>query len=94
MGKNSGKNGGQNLSSKYSSKPLVHAKQLVTDALKIASRRIIQEQQKQLVIWIVIKSLIKLQKSLLELLENQLKVKQTCQKKVIYLQKKKTKSYW
>ena len=50
MGKNSGKNGGQNLSSKYSPKPLVHAKQLVTDALKIASRRIIQEQQKQLVI--------------------------------------------
>ena len=94
MGKNTGKNRGQNLSSKCSPNPLDHAKQLVTDALKTASKRTIQEQQKQLVIWIVIKLLIKLQKSLLKLLDNQLKVKQTSQKKVIYLQKKKTKSYW
>ena len=41
-----GKNISQNLSSKYSQKPLDHAKQFATDALKTASKRVIQKRAK------------------------------------------------
>ena len=51
MGKNIGKN-------KYSQKLLDHAKQSATDALETFSKK----KQKQLVIWLVIKFLIELQK--------------------------------
>ena len=46
----------KNINGKYSKNLIVHAKQSVTDTLKIASK-------KQLVTWLVIKLLIKLQKS-------------------------------
>ena len=41
--KNIGKNINKILSSKYSQKPLDHAKQSATDALKTSSKRVIQE---------------------------------------------------
>ena len=57
MGKNIGKNTSKNLSGKYSPRMLVmhqklldHAKKSATDALKTSSKRVIQKQQKQLVI--------------------------------------------
>ena len=43
MGKNIGKIISKNLSRKYSQKPLDHAKQSATDALKTASKRVIQK---------------------------------------------------
>ena len=42
MGKNIGKNVSENLSNIYSQKPLDHAKQSATDALKTASNKAIQ----------------------------------------------------
>ena len=45
-----GKNISKNLSSKYSQKVLDHDKQSATDALKTASKRAIEKQQKRLVI--------------------------------------------
>ena len=41
-----GKNISKNLSSKYIQKPLDHAKQFATDALKTASKRVIQKTAK------------------------------------------------
>ena len=41
--KNIGKNINKILSSKYSQKPLDHAKQSATDAVKTSSKRVIQE---------------------------------------------------
>ena len=43
MGKNIGKNVGENVSVKYGQKPLDHAKQSATDALKTTSKIIIQK---------------------------------------------------
>ena len=43
MGKNIGKNISKNLSSKYSQKLLDDAKQSATDAIKTASKRVIQK---------------------------------------------------
>ena len=60
MDKNIGKNISKNLSGKYSPKFFDHPKKSWTDALKTSSKRVIQKQQKQLVIWLVIKLLIKL----------------------------------
>ena len=60
MGKNIGKNVSKSLSGKYSQKLLDHAKQSTTDGLKISSKRVIQKQQRQLMIWLEIKSLTKL----------------------------------
>ena len=51
-----------------------HAKQSATDALKTASKKQFENQQKQLVIWLVIKLQIQLQKSK-KLHHRQLKVK-------------------
>ena len=59
MGKNIGKNISKNVSGKYSQKLLEHAKKSAAGALKTASDRAITKQQKQLVIWLVIKLLIK-----------------------------------
>ena len=50
MGKNIDKNVSKSLNSKYSKKLLDHAKQFATDAFKTCSKRVIQKQQKQLVI--------------------------------------------
>ena len=44
------KNMGKNLSNKYGQKLLDSAKKSTTDAIKTASKRAIQKQQKQLVI--------------------------------------------
>ena len=43
MGRNIGKNISKNSSSKYSQKLLDHAKKSATDALKTASKRVIQK---------------------------------------------------
>ena len=43
MGRNIGKNTSKNLSSKYSQKPFDHTKPSATDALKNASKRVIQK---------------------------------------------------
>ena len=50
MGKNTGQNISKTLSSKYGEKLVDHAKQSATDALKTSPKRVIQKQQKQLVI--------------------------------------------
>ena len=50
MRKNIGKNISKHLNSIYSQKILDHAQQSARDALKTASKRAIQKQQKQLVI--------------------------------------------
>ena len=50
---------GKSLSNKYGQKRLYSAKKSISDAIKGASKRAIQKQQKQLVIWLVIKLLIK-----------------------------------
>ena len=60
MGTNIGKNISKKLSGKYSQNGPGHAKKSVTDAVKTSSKRVIQKQQKQLVIWLVIKLLITL----------------------------------
>ena len=44
------KNMGKNLSNKYSQKPLDTVKKSTTDAIKTASQKAIQKQQKQQVI--------------------------------------------
>ena len=49
----------KNLSNKYGQKPLDNAKKSITDAIKTASKKHFKKQQKQLVIWLVIKLLIK-----------------------------------
>ena len=43
-------------------KLLDHAEQFTTDAFKTASKKQFKEQQKQLVIWLVIKLLLKVQR--------------------------------
>ena len=43
MRKNIGKNINKNLTSKYSQKPLDHAKKSATDALKTSSKQVIQK---------------------------------------------------
>ena len=53
------KNMGKSWSNKFGQKLLDSAKKSTTDAIKTASKRAIQKQQKQLVIWLVIKLLIK-----------------------------------
>ena len=51
----------QNVSGEYNQKRLDHAKTYTTDALKTSLEGVIQKNQKQLVIWLLIKMLIKLQ---------------------------------
>ena len=50
IGKNIGKNISKNLNGKYRQKPIDHAKQSATDALKTTSKIVIQKKQNQLVI--------------------------------------------
>ena len=50
MGKNIGKNVSKNLSGKYSHKLLDYPKKSATDELTTTSKRVMQKQQKQLVI--------------------------------------------
>ena len=52
------KNMGKNVSNKYCQKLLYSAKKSTTDGIKTASKGAIQEQKQQ-VIWLVIKFLIK-----------------------------------
>ena len=47
MGRNIGKNTIKNLSSKYSQKPLDHAKQSTADTIKTASKREIQKKNRK-----------------------------------------------
>ena len=63
MGENISKKFNKNLSSKYSPKLLDHTEQSATDALKTASKERFKKQQKQLVISLEIKLLIRLQES-------------------------------
>ena len=63
MGKIISKNVSKKLNGRYSQKFLNHAKQSDVDALKTASKKQFKKQQKQLVIWLVIKLQIKSQKS-------------------------------
>ena len=63
MGRIIDKNVSETFSGKYSQKLLDHAKHSATDALKTASKKQFKKQQKQMMIWLVIKSLIKLQSS-------------------------------
>ena len=49
----------KNLSNKYGQKPFDNTKKSTTDAIKTASKKAIQKQQKQLVIQLVTKLLIK-----------------------------------
>ena len=51
IGKSIGKNIIKSLNGKYSQKLLDHAKQSATDANKTSSKRVIQKQQQQPVIW-------------------------------------------
>ena len=91
MGKNIGKNVSKNLSSKYSEKLLDHAKKSATNLLKPSLEKQFKKQQKQLVIWLVPKFLIKLQQSQEvhpRINQRQSKVKQKYQKQYIYPQKK------
>ena len=63
MGENISKKFNKNLSSKYSPKLLDHTEQSAADALKTASKERFKKQQKQLVISLEIKLLIRLQES-------------------------------
>ena len=58
--KNNGENISKNLSGKYNQKLLDHAKKSATDALKLLQKESFKKQQKQLVIWLVTKSLTEL----------------------------------
>ena len=62
MGKNIVKNISKTLSGKYSQKPFDHAKLFATDVPKASSKRVIKKTAGQLVIWLVIKLLIRSQK--------------------------------
>ena len=105
MCKNIGKNISKSLSGKYSlgmldvrEKLLDHAKRSGTYALKTTSKGLIQETAEALVIWLVIKLLIKLQKFqkiLNEIIQKQLRMRMIKKylKKDIYLQMK-TENYW
>ena len=98
MGKNTGKNISKILSGKYSLKLLDHAKQSTKDALhlKLIQKELFKKQQKQLVIWLVIKFLIELRK--FEKIHNNIIQRQLqiimikkYPSKDIYLQKKERK---
>ena len=52
----------KNVSGRYSQKLLDHVKQSAIDTLKTASKKQIRKPQKQLMIWLIIKLLIELQK--------------------------------
>ena len=70
------KNMGKSLSNKYGQKLLDSAKKSRTNAIKTASKRAIQKQQKQQVISLAIKLLIKWQVSQKNLLKNYQRMKQ------------------
>ena len=53
---------GKSLSGKHNQKILIHAKQSATYALKAALKKQFKKQLKETVIWLVMKSLIKIQK--------------------------------
>ena len=52
----------KNVSGRYSQKLLDHVKQSAIDTLKTASKKQIRKPEKQLMIWLIIKLLIELQK--------------------------------
>ena len=91
--KNIGKNKCKNVRGKYSQKLLYHANYSAKDAIKTASKRLIQKTAEATFKSKVIKSLIKLQKS--QKIHNniiqkelQMSMIKKYQKKDIYLQKK------
>ena len=63
MSKNIAKNKSKNVSSKYSQKLLIMPNNLLQIHFKLFQKEKFKKQQKQLVIWLVIKLLIKLLKS-------------------------------
>ena len=76
-----------------------HTKQSTTDAFKTAKKKQFKKQQKQLVIWLVIKLLIELwkfQKILNKIFKRQLQMSMIKNKlkKNTYLQKKYRKGWW
>ena len=98
MGKNIGENISKNVSGKFSQKFLDHAKQSATDVfyLKLLQKEQFKKQQKQLVIWLVIKFLIKSKKFLKihsKIIYRQLQMRmiKKCLKNDTYLQKKNKK---
>ena len=91
MGKNVSKNISKKLSGKYSQKILDHAKQSRTDAIKTSAKTVIKKQQKQLVIWLVMKLLIEsqnFQKFYNKIIQKKLQMITKCPDKVMYLQEK------
>ena len=62
MGKDIGKNISKNVSGKYSQKSLDHAKTSATDTLNIFQKDSCKKQQKNRVVWVVLKWLIELRK--------------------------------
>ena len=96
MGKNIGKNISKNLSGKYSQKLLDHAKRSATDAFKTSFKSIIQKTT-ELVIWVVIKSLTKLQKYPKihsKIIQRQLQMSMIKKYLKIYNSRRKTINYW
>ena len=96
MGKNIGKNISKNLSGKYSQKLLDHAKRSATDAFKTSLKSIIQKTA-ELVIWVVIKSLAKLQKYPKihsKIIQRQLQMSMIKKYLKIYTSRRKTINYW
>ena len=98
MGNNLRKNISKNLSGKYSQKLLDHVKQSATNAFETTWKKVIrfEKQQKQVVIWLVMKLLIKLRKSQevpSRIIQNRLQINMIKKylKKDIYLQKKDRK---
>ena len=91
MGKNIGKNISKNLSDKYSQKLLDHANNLQQMRLKLLQNKKFKKQQKQLVIWLVIKLLIKFTKNHNKVIQIHLQMSmiKKCIKKDLYLQKKR-----
>ena len=90
--KNIGKNITKNL--KYSQETWS-----ATDALKTSSKRVIQKQENQLMIWLVIKLLMKLRKSekrYHKIIQKQLQINMIKKylNKDIYISRRKTGNYW
>ena len=97
MAKNIGKNISKNLSSECSQNCLGHIKKPATGALKTSSKKQFMKHYKQLVIWLVVKLPIELQKS--QKLRNRIIQKQIQMKMVksylkICISRRKTENYW
>ena len=68
------KNIGKNLSNKYSQKILDSPKKSTTDAIKTVSKKQFKKQEKQLVIWLLIKLVIISSQNVLKTDKNELEI--------------------